>query len=146
MDFVNCYQSTTRAEAYSKLEFSNTYHLALRDLPEIFRVHVKGTSVAAGMVIPRPGEPSPTCNSLPFGVGDVENWNDTQADAPLFRGGPEVGMDYLTDYLGTVPLLILPRRLTGPLGVVPSGTLGPLQLHDVSQNRGLRRRRGYFPT
>jgi hypothetical protein len=31
-----------------------------------------------------------------------------------------------------VPLLILPRRLTGPLGVVPSGTLGPLQLDDVS--------------
>jgi SAM-dependent methyltransferase len=44
MDFVNCYQSTTRAEAYSKLEFSNTYHLAFRDLPELFRAHVKGTS------------------------------------------------------------------------------------------------------
>jgi SAM-dependent methyltransferase len=44
MDFVNCYQSTTRAEAYSKLEFANTYHLAFRDLPEIFRAHVKGTS------------------------------------------------------------------------------------------------------
>jgi SAM-dependent methyltransferase len=44
MDFVNCYQSATRAEAYSKLEFSNTYHLAFRDLPEIFRAHVKGTS------------------------------------------------------------------------------------------------------
>lgn len=44
MDFVNCYQSTMRAEAYSKLEFANTYHLAFRDLPEIFRVHVKGTT------------------------------------------------------------------------------------------------------
>ena len=44
MDFVNCYQSTTRAEAYAKLEFSNTYHLAFRDLPEIFRAHVKGTT------------------------------------------------------------------------------------------------------
>jgi len=44
MDFVNCYQSTTRAEAYSKLEFANTYRLAFRDLPEIFRAHVKGTS------------------------------------------------------------------------------------------------------
>ena len=44
MDFVNCYQSTTRAEAYSKLEFSNTYHLAFRDLPEIFCDHVKGTA------------------------------------------------------------------------------------------------------
>jgi len=43
-EFVNCYASTTRAEAYSKLEFANTYHLAFRDLPEIFRAHVKGTA------------------------------------------------------------------------------------------------------
>lgn len=43
-DFVNCYESAIRAEAYSKLEFANTYHLAFRDLPEIFRVHVKGTT------------------------------------------------------------------------------------------------------
>ena len=44
MDFVNCYQNATRAEAYSKLEFANTYHLAFRDLPEIFRAHVRGTA------------------------------------------------------------------------------------------------------
>ncbi len=43
MDFVNSYENATRAEAYSKLEFSNTYHLAFRDLPEIFSTHVKGT-------------------------------------------------------------------------------------------------------
>jgi len=44
MDFVNCYEDTTRAEAYSKLEFSNTYYLAFRDLPELFSRHVKGTT------------------------------------------------------------------------------------------------------
>ena len=44
MEFVNCYQNATRAEAYSKLEFSNTYRLAFRDLPEIFGAHVKGTA------------------------------------------------------------------------------------------------------
>jgi len=43
-DFVNCYESATRAQAYSRLEFANTYHLAFRDLPEIFRAHVKGTA------------------------------------------------------------------------------------------------------
>ncbi len=43
-DFVNVYENATRAEAYSKLEFANTYHLAFRDLPEIFRAHVKGTA------------------------------------------------------------------------------------------------------
>jgi len=40
--FVNCYQDTERAEAYSKLEFARTYYLAYRDLPEIFRAHVQG--------------------------------------------------------------------------------------------------------
>jgi len=44
MGFANCYQNATRAQAYSKLEFANTYHLAFRDLPEIFRAHVKGVS------------------------------------------------------------------------------------------------------
>lgn len=43
-DFVNCYENATRAEAYSKLEFANTYHLAFRDLPEIFRNYVRGTA------------------------------------------------------------------------------------------------------
>jgi SAM-dependent methyltransferase len=43
-DFVNCYESVTRAEAYSKLEFANTYHLAFRDLPAMLRAHVHGTS------------------------------------------------------------------------------------------------------
>jgi len=42
MSFVNCYENVSRAEAYSKLEFANTYHLAFRDLAEIFAAHVKG--------------------------------------------------------------------------------------------------------
>jgi len=33
--FVNVYEDSARAEAYSKLEFANTYYLAYRDLPEI---------------------------------------------------------------------------------------------------------------
>jgi len=44
MNFVNVYENATRADAYAKLEFANTYHLAFRDLPEIFRAHVKGTA------------------------------------------------------------------------------------------------------
>lgn len=44
MAFVNCYENAARAAAYSKLEFANTYHLAFRDLPEIFRAHAKGTA------------------------------------------------------------------------------------------------------
>jgi SAM-dependent methyltransferase len=44
MPFVNCYENATRAAAYSKLEFANTYHLAFRDLPELFQRHVRGTA------------------------------------------------------------------------------------------------------
>jgi SAM-dependent methyltransferase len=44
MNFVNVYENATRADAYSKLEFANTYHLAFRELPEILRAHVKGTA------------------------------------------------------------------------------------------------------
>src|SRR5208283_1054567 len=44
MNFVNVYENATRADAYSKLEFANTYHLAFRDLLEIFRAYVKGTA------------------------------------------------------------------------------------------------------
>jgi SAM-dependent methyltransferase len=43
-DFVNCYESPTRAAAYSRLEFANTYHLSFRDLPETFRSYAKGTA------------------------------------------------------------------------------------------------------
>jgi SAM-dependent methyltransferase len=42
MEFVNSYRSATFAADYSKLDFSNTYHLAFRDLPEIYSAHVKG--------------------------------------------------------------------------------------------------------
>jgi SAM-dependent methyltransferase len=44
MEFVNSYQSVSFAQDYSKLGFCDTYHLAFRDLPEIFSVHVRGTA------------------------------------------------------------------------------------------------------
>lgn len=40
--FINCYEDDVRAEAYASLEFANTYHLAYRDLPEIFQRHARG--------------------------------------------------------------------------------------------------------
>jgi len=43
MAFANCYEDSTRAEAYARLEFANTYYLAYRDLPAIIREHVSGT-------------------------------------------------------------------------------------------------------
>ncbi len=42
MEFNNSYQDIKRAESYAKLEFSNTYYLAYRDLPGIIIKHVKG--------------------------------------------------------------------------------------------------------
>jgi len=43
MDFVNCYEDVSRSDAYSTLEFANTYYLAYRDLPAIISEDVKGT-------------------------------------------------------------------------------------------------------
>jgi SAM-dependent methyltransferase len=43
MDFVNCYEDGSRANAYATLEFANTYYLAYRDLPAIISEHVSGT-------------------------------------------------------------------------------------------------------
>ncbi len=43
VDFVNCYEDTSRSAAYSTLEFSNTYYLAYRDVPAIISEHVTGT-------------------------------------------------------------------------------------------------------
>ena len=40
--FLNSYEDAKRAKAYAKLEFSGTYYLAYRDLPEIIFKHVKG--------------------------------------------------------------------------------------------------------
>ncbi len=38
----NPYQNARRAEAYARLEFTGTYYLAFRDLPEILAAHVRG--------------------------------------------------------------------------------------------------------
>jgi SAM-dependent methyltransferase len=40
---TNCYEDVRRAEAYAKLEFPGTYHLAYRDLPELIHRHVGGS-------------------------------------------------------------------------------------------------------
>jgi SAM-dependent methyltransferase len=43
MDFINCYEDVSRADAYATLEFANTYYLAYRDLPTILSNHMTGT-------------------------------------------------------------------------------------------------------
>ncbi len=43
MDFTNCYEDVRRADAYSTLEFANTYYLAYRDLPAILAAQVTGS-------------------------------------------------------------------------------------------------------
>ncbi len=40
--FANCYADANRADAYSALEFANTYYLAYRDLPAILAEHAAG--------------------------------------------------------------------------------------------------------
>ncbi len=42
MTFRNSYEDSRRAEAYARLEFPGTYHLAYRDIPAIINEHAKG--------------------------------------------------------------------------------------------------------
>jgi ubiquinone/menaquinone biosynthesis C-methylase UbiE len=42
--FSNIYEDSSRADAYSQLEFPGTYFLAYRDLPAIINAHVSGGS------------------------------------------------------------------------------------------------------
>ncbi len=43
MSFSNVYDDPRRAAAYATLEFPGTYLLAFRDLPALYREHVRGT-------------------------------------------------------------------------------------------------------
>ena len=43
-EFSNVYADTARAEAYARLEYPGTYHLAFRDLPGILAKYVRGKS------------------------------------------------------------------------------------------------------
>ena len=42
MGFLNSYEDVKRANAYAQLEFSGTYYLAYRDLPDIISKYVNG--------------------------------------------------------------------------------------------------------
>lgn len=44
MNFFNCYQDISRADAYATLEFANAYYLAYRDLPAVIGKHVMGST------------------------------------------------------------------------------------------------------
>jgi SAM-dependent methyltransferase len=44
MDFFNSYEDETRAEAYARLGFENTYYLAFRDIPGLISKYVSGSS------------------------------------------------------------------------------------------------------
>ena len=43
MPFSNVYEDPRRAASYAALEFPGTYHLAFRDLPALYREHVRGS-------------------------------------------------------------------------------------------------------
>jgi hypothetical protein len=92
----------------------------------------KTLRISAGFGVPRPGESYPIQGSLPFGIGDLESWRDTNSFKPLFRGGPLVGFTFLDDFLGMEPVLGFSTRLTNRLPVKVSSTLGRLQLIDAA--------------
>jgi hypothetical protein len=92
----------------------------------------KTLRISAGFGIPRPGESYPIQGALPFGIGELNSWRDTNSHEPLFRGGPLIGFTFLTDFLGILPVLGLSARLTNRLSVKASDALGRLQLLDAA--------------
>ena len=42
--FQNVYEDEKRAEAYAELEFTGTYYLAFRDIPQLLKKHISGKS------------------------------------------------------------------------------------------------------
>ncbi len=99
MAFVNVYQDGARAEAYSKLEFANTYHLAYRDLPELIARHARGQ------------------RALDFGCGTGRSTRFLKA-----LGFETLGIDIAEDMLRKA-------RQTDPAGdyrLLPDGDLGAL--------------------
>ena len=93
---------------------------------------IKTLRISAAFGIPRPGENYPVQGALPFGIVELDSWRDTNSHEPLFRGGPLVGLTFLDDFLGTLPVLGLSARLTNRLPVKASDALGRLQLVDTA--------------
>jgi hypothetical protein len=92
----------------------------------------KTLRISAGFAIPRPGESFPIQGSLPFRIGEPKSWTDMRSHQPLFHGGPLVGLTFLNEFLGILPVLSLPRRLANRLPVKVSDALGRLQLLDTA--------------
>jgi hypothetical protein len=111
--------------AYYEIERILSEESILADVTRTLRV-------CAGFSIPRLGESYPVQGALPFGIGQLESWRDTNSNEPLFRGGPLVGLTYLDDFLGIEPIVGLPTRLTNRLPVKMSDALGRLQLLDAA--------------
>ncbi len=99
MAFVNVYEDAARAEAYSTLEFRNTYYLAYRDLPELLARYAPGK------------------RALDFGCGAGRSTRFLRG-----LGFAVIGADIAEDMLRKA-------RQTDPGGdyrLVPDGDLSPL--------------------
>ena len=113
MAFSNCYGDTTRADAYAQLEFANTYYLAYRDLPEIFRRHVTSTPTRATSA--RAGDPGCT-RALDFGSGAGRSTRFARQ-----HGFEVVGVD------------IAPEMIARARQLDPAGDYRLIENDDVSQ-------------
>jgi hypothetical protein len=71
---------------------------------------------------------------LPFGVGRVEVWLEPSVLTPGVRlspfSGPLIGFDFIKDYLGLKPLLIIHPSIAARCGLQPTQQPSPLALVD----------------
>lgn len=75
---------------------------------------------------------------LPLGVGEYDMWwkENSHMESTIIKNftGRLVGFDWIEDYLGTIPVLMLPDRITSHLSLKSDSWPGPLQLIDEAGN------------
>lgn len=92
---------------------------------------IEKVTVVAGIVFPESfGSKKP----FPLGNGNAEFWWEQGNDIPFLHPdgfvGPLVGLDWINDFLGVRPILMLPPTLTTRWGLQPGLWPGPLKLVD----------------
>jgi hypothetical protein len=95
---------------------------------------IKEVKATGGIVFSVTQEYAEHKGDLPFGVGQVEVWLEPSILTPEVRlspfSGPLIGFDFIKDYLGLIPLLMIHPTIAARCGLRPRQQPGPLVLLD----------------
>ena len=121
--------------------FNNWYRIAIYEkellCDDSVLGEVKGVQIIyAGVVSELFKKDMEKC--FPLGVGEYDMWwkenSHIESAIAKYFTGRLVGFDWVEDYIGTLPVLMLPDRITSHLSLKSDSWLGPLQLIDKAGN------------